>query len=89
MSRAKKHFFLSREDLIESKKLIPINEVTLWDFKTSSISFRQIIHAKLIVFCESLYDGKGTHGNAQRVLKDKKGDYFNNLTFKDFRDEQN
>jgi len=81
MSKGKREFFLCRDDLLESKKSTPTNEVTKWDFKTSAITFRQIINADLIVFCESLYDGKGTHGNSQRVLKDRHNTYFKRLTF--------
>jgi hypothetical protein len=81
---SKKEFFLSREYLIESKKSTPTNDIKVHDFKSSVISLSQIEKASLIVFCESLYDGKGTHGNSQRVLKDRTGNYFKNLTFKEF-----
>lgn len=79
MSKTKKEYFLSREDLIEISRSIPINKITIMDFKISVISLRQIEQADLIVFCESLYDRKGTHGNCQRVLKDRSGSYLKNL----------
>jgi len=77
---SKIQLFLSREDLTERKKSSPINEIGLYDFKSSTVSLKQIEEASLIVFCEKLYDGKGTHGNCHKVLKDRDGNYISGLT---------
>ena len=80
---SKNEYFLSREDLIEAKRSVSINEITLYDFKTSVLSLKKIQKADLIVFVESLYDGRGTHCNSHRVLKDRKGNYLQGLSFAD------
>lgn len=57
-----RYITLKRDDLIEWKKDIPIQEVTINDFKSTSITRDEILKAYYILFSD---------GNIHKVLKDR------------------
>ena len=57
-----RYITLKRDDLIEWKKDIPIQEVTINDFKSTSVTMDEILRAYYILFSD---------GNIHKVLKDR------------------
>ena len=57
-----RYITLKRDDLIEWKKDIPIQEVTITDFKSTSVTMDEILRAYYILFSD---------GNIHKVLKDR------------------
>jgi hypothetical protein len=53
---------LKRKDLIELKKDIPVHDVTIDDFKSTSVTKNQILRAYYVCFSD---------GNVHKVLKDR------------------
>lgn len=59
----KQYITLTRNDLIEWKKNIPFQDVTINDFKDSSITMDEVLKAHYIVFSDI---------NIHKVIKDKR-----------------
>lgn len=48
---ANKRFIeLTRDDLVKFKSDLPIDKISIWDFKTDSMSIYEIYKAELIIF---------------------------------------
>lgn len=61
-ANSKRYITLKRDDLIKWKKNIPVEEINIYDFKSTSITIDEYLRAYYILFSD---------GNIHKVLKDR------------------